>query len=94
MNRAGGDSRRYELRLPLAPYRFVWAGEPAVDCRVSHTDLYDEELYTHADGTFVRIRNYHADGSFHIVSDRGEIELTDHAADYRSHRAESEVRLP
>ena len=89
-----GAPPRYELRLPLAPYRFVWANEPAVDCRVTHADLYDEEHYTHADGSFVRIRNYRADGSFHIVSDRGEIELTDHAADYRSPRAESEVRLP
>ncbi len=84
----------YELRLPLAPYRFVWAGEAAVDCEKRQTESYSEERYTHADGSVVIVRNYLADGSFHIMSDRGEIELHDHAADYAAPVAVSLVRLP
>ena len=84
----------YELRLPLAPYQFEWAGEAAIDCRRSQTEAFSEERYTHADGTVVVIRNYSADGSFRVMSDRGEIELIDNAADYRSPNTISVVRLP
>jgi hypothetical protein len=84
----------YELRLPLAPYHFTWANEPAVNCQKSRTELFSEERYTHADGTFVMMRNYHADGSFHIVSDRGEIEFIDHAGDYTSPHPIGVVKLP
>jgi hypothetical protein len=84
----------YELRLPLAPYRFRWANEPAVDCAKSYTDSYSEERYTHADGSVVIIRHYEADGSFHIMSDRGKIELVDNAGDYRSPVSISMVELP
>jgi hypothetical protein len=84
----------YELRLPLAPYRFEWANEAAVDCHRHHTDSYTEERYTHADGTEVVIRNYPADGSFHIMSDRGDIQLIDRAGDLRSPNPVSIVRLP
>jgi hypothetical protein len=84
----------YELRLPLAPYRFVWAGEAAVSCETRQTPTFSEERYTHADNTVVIIRNYPADGSFHLMSDRGEIELIDNARDYRSPDPVSVVRLP
>jgi hypothetical protein len=84
----------YELRLPLAPYRFQWADEAAVDCEKRLTEAYSEERYTHADGSVVIIRNYPADGSFHIMSDRGAIELIDNAGDLRSPRSISVVKLP
>jgi hypothetical protein len=84
----------FELRLPLAPYRFVWADQAAVDCETRQTAAYSEEVYTHSDGSLVVIRNYSADGSFHIMSDRGQIELVDHATDYRSPQSVSVVRLP
>jgi hypothetical protein len=84
----------YELRLPLAPYRFEWAQEAAVNCETSRTEVFTEERYTHADGTVVIIRNYPADGSFRIMSDRGQIELVDNAGDYRSPQSVSVVRLP
>ena len=41
----------YELRLPLAPYRFVWRDDAAVGARKDATDAYTQEHYTHADGT-------------------------------------------
>ncbi len=88
------ESYPYEVRLPLAPYRFEWAGEAAVDCEKHHTESYTEERYTHADGSTVIIRNYPADGSFHIMSDRGEIKLIDHAGDFHSPNPISIVRLP
>ena len=84
----------YELRLPLAPYRFVWSGEAAVNCETRQTPSFSEERYTHADDTIVIIRNYPADGSFHLMSDRGEIELIDNASDYRSPNPISVVKLP
>ena len=84
----------YELRLPLAPYRFMWADEEAVDCQKSYTESYTEERYTHADGCVVIIRPYPADGSFHIMSDRGDIELVDNAGAYRSPDSISVVKLP
>jgi hypothetical protein len=84
----------YELRLPLAPYRFVWSKEAAVDCTKRETESFSEELYEHADGSVVIIRNYPADGSFRVMSDRGEIELVDNAGDYRSPQSVSVVRLP
>jgi hypothetical protein len=84
----------YELRLPLAPYQFEWAGEAAIDCQTSHTEAFSEERYTHADGTVVVIRNYSADGSFRVMSDRDEIELIDNAGDHRSPNTISVVRLP
>jgi hypothetical protein len=84
----------YELRLPEAPYRFEWRGEAAVDARKHATDLYAEERYTHADGTLTVIREYRADGTFHVMSDRGEIELIDNAQTPLSPDPVSVVRLP
>jgi hypothetical protein len=84
----------YELRLPLAPYRFEWAGEAAVDASKHATDAYSEERYTHADGTTTVVREYRSDGTFHIMSDRGEIELIDNAQDPYSPDPVSVVRLP
>jgi hypothetical protein len=84
----------FELRLPLAPYRFEWSGEAAVECRSRHTPSFDEEYYVHADGSVVIIRNYAADCSFHVLSDRGEIRLIDNANDYRSALSVSVVLLP
>jgi hypothetical protein len=88
------DSYPYELRLPLAPYRFVWRDEPAVSAAKRATDLFAEECYTHADGTTTVIREYRADGSLHILSDRGEIEITDNAQDPYAPDPVSVVRLP
>ncbi len=84
----------YELRLPLAPYRFEWRAEAAVDASKHATDLYSEERYTHADGTTTVVREYRSDGTFHIMSDRGEIELIDNAQDPHSPDPVSVVRLP
>jgi hypothetical protein len=84
----------YELKLPLAPYRFVWRDEPAVDAEKTATGLFTEERYTHADGATTIIREYGADGSFHILSDRGEIELIDNAQDPYAADPVSVVRLP
>jgi hypothetical protein len=84
----------HELRLTLAPYRFVWRDEPAVSAEKEATDSYTEERYRHADGTTTVIREYRADGSFHILSDRGEIELIDNANDPYAADPVSVVRLP
>ncbi len=84
----------YEVRLPLAPYRFVWAGEPAVQAESRAIDQFVEERYTHADGTVVVLREYTVDGSFHVMSDRAEIQVLDHAWDPASPDAISVVRLP
>ena len=84
----------YELRLPLAPYRFEWRDEAAVDASKHATDAYSEERYTHADGTTTVVREYRSDGTFHIMSDRGEIELIDNAADPYAADPVSVVRLP
>jgi len=84
----------YEVRLPLAPYRFVWAGDPAVQAESRTTDQFVEERYTHSDGTVVVVREYSVDGSFHVMSDRGEIQVLDHAWDPASPVAISVVRLP
>jgi len=84
----------YQLRLPLAPYQFVWRDEPAVAAEKSSSPLYNEERYTHQDGTVVIIRAYAADGSFHILSDRAEIELIDNANDPGAPDPVSLVRLP
>jgi hypothetical protein len=84
----------YQLRLPLAPYRFVWRDDAAVDAHKSGTDSYTEERYRHADGTSTIIREYRADGSYHIMSDRGEIELIDNANDPYAPEPVSVVRLP
>jgi hypothetical protein len=56
--------------------------------------VFNEECYRHADGTVVVIRNYLADGSFHLLSDRGEIEFIDHARNRGSPQSVSVVRLP
>jgi hypothetical protein len=58
------------------------------------SEEYSEERYTHADGSVVIIRNYPADGSFHIMSDRGEIQLIDNAGNHRSPQSVSVVKLP
>jgi hypothetical protein len=84
----------FELRLPLAPYRFEWRDEAAVDASKHATDAYSEERYTHADGTTTVIREYRSDGTFHVMSDRGEIELIDNAQDPYSSDPVSVVRLP
>jgi hypothetical protein len=84
----------YQLKLPLAPYRFEWRDEPAVDAEKEATDAYSEERYRHADGTSTVIREYRADGSYHIMSDRGEIELIDNATDPYAPNPMSIVRLP
>ena len=84
----------YELRLPLAPYRFEWRDEAAVGASKHATDAYSEERYTHADGTTTVIREYRSDGTFHVMSDRGEIELIDNAQDPYSADPVSVVRLP
>jgi hypothetical protein len=84
----------YELRLPLAPYRFEWRDDAAVDASKHATDLYSEECYTHTDGTTTVIREYRSDGTFHIMSDRGEIELIDNAQDPYAPDPVSVVRLP
>ena len=84
----------YELRLPLAPYRFEWRDDPAVDAEKRAGDGWAEERYTHADGTVTVIREYQADGSYHIMSDRAEIELIDNAADPYAPDPISVVRLP
>ena len=91
---SGGPTYAYELRLELAPYRFEWAGEQPVDVEVHTTPHYSEERYHHADGTTVVIRSYLADGSYHLLSDRGAFEVVDHARDRTSPQAVSVVRLP
>jgi hypothetical protein len=84
----------YQLRLPLAPYRFVWRDDAAVDAAKDATESYTQERYTHADGTTTIIREYQSDGSYHIMSDRGEIELIDNANDPYAADPVSVVRLP
>lgn len=84
----------YQLKLPLAPYRFEWKNEPAVDADKRQTPLFTEERYFHSDGTVVVVRAYHADGSFHIMSDRDEIELIDNANNPYAPDPVSLVRLP
>lgn len=84
----------YELRLPLAPYRFEWRDEAAVAAEKNQSAMYSEERYTHSDGTVVVVRAYHADGSFHILSDRGEIEVIDNAQNPAAPDPVSVVRLP
>jgi hypothetical protein len=84
----------YQLTLPLAPYRFVWRDDAAVDAEKDATDSYTEERYRHADGTHTIIREYRADGSYLIMSDRGEIELIDNANDPYAPDPVSVVRLP
>jgi hypothetical protein len=84
----------YQLRLPIAPYRFVWKDGPAVSAVKRASDLYTEEDYLHADGTHTVIREYRADGSYHILSDRGEIELVDNALDPYAADPVSVVKLP
>lgn len=84
----------YELKLPLAPYRMVWRGDAAVTAEKRATDQYSEERYTHADGSVVIIREYRADGSLHIMSDRGEIELIDNAQNPYASDPVSVVKLP
>lgn len=84
----------HELRLPLAPYRFVWADEPAMSAERAATDSYNEDRYRHADGTTTIIREYWADGSFHVMSDRGEIELTGDVDNPYAAYPASVVRLP
>lgn len=88
------DQYPYEVRLPLAPYRFVWRDEPAVAAEKHSSPLFTEERYTHEDGTVVIVRAYNADGSFHIFSDRGEIEVIDNARNPAAPDPVSVVRLP
>ena len=91
--RGDGEDYPYQLRLPLAPYRFVWRDEAAVEAEKGAAEGYTEERYRHADGTRTVIREYRADGSYHIMSDRGEIELIDNANDPYAPDPVSVVRL-
>ena len=84
----------YELRLPLAPYRFEWRDEPAGDAEKHAGDGWAEECSAPADGTVTIIREYLADGTYHIMSDRAEIELIDNAGDPYAPDPVSVVRLP
>jgi hypothetical protein len=84
----------YQLRLPLAPYRFEWKDGPAVSATKRSEGEFTEEDYLHADGTHTIIREYRADGSYHILSDRGEIELIDNALNPYAPDPVSVVRLP
>lgn len=84
----------YQITLPLAPYRFVWKDEPAVEAQRRDTPAFAEESYRHSDGGVVIVRAYHADGSFLIMSDRGEIELVDNANNPYAPDPVSLVRLP
>lgn len=84
----------FELRLPLAPYRFEWRDEAPISAEKSAQEGYAEERYGHADGSTTIIRQYGADGSFHILSDRGEIELVDNAGDPYAASPISVVRVP
>lgn len=88
------DDYTYALELPLAPYRFVWKDEPAVDAEKREGAGFSEERYTHSDGTVVIVRAYHADGSFRIMSNRGKIELIDNANNPSSPEPISVVKLP
>jgi hypothetical protein len=88
------DRFPYELRLPLAPYRFEWRDEPATGASKHATDAYAEERYTYADGSTTVIREYRSDGTFHVMSDRGEIELINNAHDPYAADPVSVVRLP
>ncbi len=88
------SSYPYELKLPLAPYRFEWRDEPATGAAKQAGDGFAEERYTHADGTTTIIREYQVDGSYHIMSDRGEIELIDNAGNPCAPDPISVVRLP
>jgi len=92
--RDGDEEYQYQLRLPLAPYRFVWRDEAAVEAEKGATEGYTEERYRHADGTRTVIREYRADGSYHVMSDRGEIELIDNAGNPYAPDPVSVVRLP
>ena len=84
----------FELRLPPAPYRFEWRDEPAVSAEKNAGEGFTEERYAHADGGTTIIRHYGADGSFHILSDRCEIELVDNAGDPHAASPISVVRVP
>ena len=91
--RSGWRSRvRAEAAAGAVPVRL--AGRGAVDAEKDATDGYTEERYTHADGTRTIIREYRADGSYHLMSDRGEIELIDNASDPYAADPVSVVRLP
>jgi hypothetical protein len=78
----------------MAPYRFEWRDEPAVDAAKNATALYPEKRYTHADGTAAVIREYRSHGTCHIMSGRGEIKLADNAANPLAPGPVSVVRLP
>lgn len=83
----------FEVRLPLAPYRFQWSGSEPIECERVATEGYTEERYFHEDGTQVVIRSYQ-DGSLHILSDRAPILVEDRAQDWTSPQAMSVVSLP
>lgn len=84
----------FDLRLPEAPYQFVWATEAAVDCKLSRTESYQERRYVHADASVTIIRQYFVDGSFRVMTDRGEIKVIDNAADPLAPNPVSLVQLP
>jgi hypothetical protein len=84
----------HEVRLPLAPYHFEWSAGRPEDCETTRTEQFTEEHYRYPDGTTVVIRQYPADGSFRIMSDRGPIDVLDHARDPSSPQSVSVVRLP
>jgi hypothetical protein len=84
----------YELKLPLAPYRFEWRGEPAVDTEKKAMESYSEERYRHVDGTSTIIREYCVDSCYYITPDRGDIGLIGKAHDLCAPDPISVVRLP
>jgi len=91
--RSGWTSRvRAEAAARAVPFRL--AGRGGGRRGKDATGAYTEERYTHADGTRTIIREYRADGSYHLMSDRGEIELIDNASDPYAADPVSVVRLP
>jgi hypothetical protein len=78
-NSSAGGAVPTEAAPGAVPVRV--ADEPAVDAAKDFGDGYAEERPTHADGTTTIIREYHADGSCRIMSDRREIEFIDNVGD-------------
>jgi hypothetical protein len=87
--RSHPEGYRDDLCIPVS-----LPAQAAVEAAKDATDSYTQERYTHADGTSTIIREYRADGSYHIMSDRGEIELIDNANNPYAPDPVSVVRLP
>ena len=72
VGRARPGATRHAARLSTSQFR-----PGPLDAPGSSRDGYAEEHYRHADGSTTIIREYQVDGSYHIMSDRAEIELID-----------------